>query len=344
MPAPPDRPDPETWSRYEAVAERLDARFAGLWRLRHFRFRMPEALQHGVPPRQRRDHELPAAWLDWGPPDAPVLACVGGVANVAMRFAFLAADLRTRWRVVCMDWVGRGHSGWLADESEYHFETYVEQLRQWLDALGASARRPVALLGSSLGGSVAMRLAAREPQRIARLVLNDIGPALPRERRQRRAEVLARLHVFRSPAEITRRIGAAQKHDGPATDDIRLFLAHHQTRWSPENGGRVYRHDLRALQAYRRAAEEDVDQWTDWGALPMPVLLMHGMESDALTPETLVRMQALRPLSIAHVPQTGHTPLLADRHQTATIGDWLADPAPTPLEWSVPLAPPRRRW
>lgn len=344
MSGAPEADPRAAWRSYDEATARLSARFAGLYRIGHYVHRQPARLQPGVPQRFRRPYDTPVAAVEWGPADAPLLVCLGGVANVAMRFSFLAADLQPRWRVVCPDWLGRGLSGWLADDREYVFETYVEQLRQLLRQLGVSAARPACLLGSSMGGSVALALAAQEPRWVARLVLNDIGPELKRARRRRRAETLARLHVFRSPQDIVRRIGVAQRNDGPACDDIRLFLAHHQTRWSPENGGRVYRHDLRALLAYRREAERDVDQWAEWARIACPVLLLHGMASDALTEGTIARMQALRPLSVAHIPHTGHTPLLCDRNQTRCIADWLADPAPPAHAWSLPLAPPRQRW
>lgn len=331
-----------SWPVWEAIARRLDQRFEGHHLRTGFDYRQPVALQPLVPPRLRRAYSVPVACTDWGPRDAPVLVCCGGVANTAMRFAFLAADLaRAGLRVVCMDWVGRGGSGWLADDSEYTRETYVEQLRQLLQRLGG---QPVALLGSSLGGSVAMALAAREPARVSRLVLNDVGPHIPSARRVRRAEALARHYVFRSPAELQRRAGAAQKHDGPVDEEVRLFIAWHQTRWSDEEGGRIYRHDPRAMLAYRRDAGRSVEQWDDWAALRCPVLVLHGMASDALTPATIARMRRTRAITVAHVPDTGHTPVLADRHQTALVGDWLAGALDGVAELSVPHAPARRVW
>ncbi len=156
-------------------------------------------------------------------PLRPLLICLGGVANTAMRFSFLAADLADEFQVICMDWLGRGHSGWLADDSEYTRATYVEQLRQLLAHL--DPQRPVHLLGSSMGGSVAMALAARSPRLVEKLVLNDVGPGIPPARRRRRADTLARYYVFRSPEDIARRVGASQKNDGPVSDEIRHFLA-----------------------------------------------------------------------------------------------------------------------
>lgn len=343
-PCPVDRatgPWRALWEAADEAAARLTARFDGEYRLCRFEHHQPVALQQQVTPRLRRPYTVPVAYTDWGDPQADTVVCCGGVANSAMRFAFLASELARRRRVVCMDWVGRGLSGWLADTSEYQRATYLAQLHQLVMHLGG---RPVALIGSSMGGSVALEFAARWPRLVSRLVLNDVGPYIPKARRQRRAQALSRFYVFRSPADILRRVGAAHKHDGPMSDAVRLFLAYHQTRWSPENGGRIYRHDPRAMIAYREEARTSVDQWALWSRVGCPVLLIHGMASDALSTHTIARMQRIRPMAVAHVPQTGHSPVLADRNQTWQICDWLTDPTPRTGEFSVPLAPPREPW
>jgi pimeloyl-ACP methyl ester carboxylesterase len=333
--------DSPLWAPYMAVARRIVGRFQGRYQLRHFDYEHPAGLQPGTPRRLRRAYKVRVAYTDWGPPDAPVLLCCGGVSSVAMRFNYLASDLAPAFRVVCMDWVGRGRSGWLADEADYALPSYVEQLRQMVRHLG---KGPVTLLGSSMGGSAAIDLIATSPGLVQRLILNDVGPHIAAARRRRRAEAIARHYVFRSPAELQRRVGASQKNDGPASDDIRFNLSFHQTRWSADEGGRVYRHDVRAMQAYRRDAQRSLQQWPQWRHVQCPVLLIHGLQSDALLPSTIERMRRGKPLALMCVPDTGHTPLLADRNQTWFIRRWLQDSSLVAGCWTVLHAPPRQAY
>ncbi len=319
------------WDDYIALAQRVVGRFHTDFALRYFDYLHPVRLQRGVPRRLRKPYSVRVAYTEWGDPGLPLLVCCGGVANSAMRFNYLAEDLRSQFRIVAMDWLGRGLSGWMADERDYSLATYVEQLRQLIEHLG----RPAAVLGSSLGGSAAIELAARHPKMIQRLILNDIGPYIPRRRRRRRAATLARFYVFREPAELLRRVGAAQKNDGPISDDIRFNLTFHQTRWSDEDGGRIYRHDVRAMQAYRTDAQKSLVQWRHWTKLRCPILLVHGLMSDALLPRTILRMQKTRPLTMMHVPDTGHTPVLSDRNQTWFIRQWLLESGAVAGEWTV---------
>ena len=324
-----------SWQEYYAIAERIESQFARSFSIGHFDYQHPKGLQKNRPMRFRKPLVVKVSYTDWGDATAPVLICCGGVANSARRFSYLASDLKDRFRVVCMDWVGRGQSGWMESEHDYTHETYVEQLRQLIEHLGSEQ---VMLLGSSLGGSVAIDFCARYPERVSRLILNDIGPYIPRLRRVRRAETLARFYVFREPAELLRRIGASQKNDGPISDNVRFYVTYHQTRWSEQDGGRIYRHDMRAMQAYRTHAQTAVNQWPLWHAVTCPLLLIHGMSSDALSSATIARMQRTRSFALIHVPDTGHTPVLSDRNQTWYVGAWLLD-TESPLAGPISVLP-----
>ena len=325
-----------TWDDYMALAKRIIARFDHQFDLKYFDYVHPVRLQR-CHPRFRKPYPVKVAYTEWGDPVKPIMVTVGGVANTAMRFNYLSADLEHDFRMVNMDWVGRGRSGWMADERDYSLATYVEQLRQLIDHLGGG---PVVLLGSSLGGSAAIELAARHPKLVGKLILNDIGPYIPVGRRRRRSQTLARHYVFRDPADLLRKIGASQKNDGPISDDIRFNVTFHQTRWSDEEMGRVYRHDVRALQAYKADATHSLDQWRLWKKVRCKVLVIHGMLSDALLPPTIKRMQRSPLVQVMHVPDTGHTPVLSDRNQNWFIRAWLAGEVDTP-EWTVLHAPLR---
>jgi pimeloyl-ACP methyl ester carboxylesterase len=328
------------WNDYLAVASQVVGRFHGQYRLGYFDYQHPTRLQKGTVRRLKRPYKVNVSYAEWGAPDAPVVICCGGVANVAMRFNYLASDLNDAFRLVCMDWLGRGLSGWLAAEGDYSLATYTEQLRQMIEHLGG---RPVTVLGSSLGGSAAIEVAARYPKLIDRLILNDVGPYIPARRRRWRADTLARHYVFRDPADMLRRVGASQKNDGPVSDDIRFNLTFHQTRWSDEEGGRVYRHDVRALQAYRRDAQRSLQQWQQWKKVRCPVLLIHGLQSDVLLEPAIRRMSRGKHLTLMHLPDTGHAPVLADRNQIWFIREWLLGLGQAESEWSVLHASPRER-
>jgi pimeloyl-ACP methyl ester carboxylesterase len=312
----------QEWVAYRRRVDQSQERFQGLFLRQSFIYQHPEHLQPLVPDRLRKAYAVKVNYLEWGQADQPILVCCGGIANVAERFNDLALELMCNYRVVCMDWVGRGGSGWLADQGDYSLATYVEQLRQLLSHLGG---QPVALLGSSLGASAAIELVAAHPASVTRLILNDTGPYIPNGRRYTRAQTLARHYVFRSPDEMLRKIGASQKNDGPVRDAVRLLIGYAQTKWSDSDAGRIYRHDVRAMQAYQLTARRSVRQWPQWESIACPVLLIRGMQTDMLSQATTRYMLQKPQVTLMHIPHTGHTPALVDPNHIGCIQQWLSD-------------------
>ena len=324
-----------TWEEYEHAAEIAAAPFKANYREGGFNYQHPAHHQVRSPERYRTDYPVKTGYLAWGDASNPLLICLGGVANTAHRFNLLSMALKDNYYIICPDWVGRGNSGWMRDQGDYGFDTYVEQIRQLMVHLGS---RPATLLGSSLGGSVAIELALSWPEQIKRLILNDVGPYIPASRRTRRAEVLARHYVFMSASEILRKTGVSQKNDGRVPDRMRILISHEQTSWCPANGGRIYRYDIRAMQEYQRQAVNNVDQWSQWNGLSCPVLLIHGMQSDVLQPATIKHMQDKDTVTVMHIPDTGHTPALAEPNHIWCIQQWLLGNPMLGREFSSPYS------
>ena len=111
-------------------------------------------------------------YLDFGNPSKPPLVCIHGLSGNAHNFDGLAPHLMNDHHVMSIDVRGRGDSQW-GPPGEYTPPVYVSDLALMLDALELDR---VTLIGTSMGGIISMIFAGGYPQRVERLVLNDIGP------------------------------------------------------------------------------------------------------------------------------------------------------------------------
>ena len=107
-------------------------------------------------------------------PDLPAVLCLPGLARNSKDFDGLARHLAARGhRVIVPDYRGRGRSGRCSDWRDYAPARIVEDIRHLLDVAGLHR---IVVIGTSLGGAIAMALGAMSPSRLAGVVLNDIGP------------------------------------------------------------------------------------------------------------------------------------------------------------------------
>ena len=101
-----------------------------------------------------------------GAADAPVVVLSNSLGATRAMWDPQVPGLAERYRVVTYD--TRGHGASPAPDGPYTLDDLVDDLVALLDEVGAE-RAHVA--GLSLGGMTAMRLAAREPERVDRLAL-----------------------------------------------------------------------------------------------------------------------------------------------------------------------------
>jgi pimeloyl-ACP methyl ester carboxylesterase len=99
----------------------------------------------------------------------PTLLCLHAIGHGGGDYAALAGALPD-WRVIALDWPGHGRSG--SDSQPVSAARYAALLRAFMEALGLER---AVLLGNSIGGAAAIRVAAEDPGRVRALVLANPG-------------------------------------------------------------------------------------------------------------------------------------------------------------------------
>lgn len=253
----------------------------------------------------------------WGDPQAEVVVAWHGLARTGRDMDEIAAHLAQRWRVLCPDTLGRGLSQWSPrPDDEYHLGFYAAQAVDLLDQLGIAQCH---WLGTSMGGAIGLHAAASLLRgRIQRLVMNDIGPELA-------APAVARIRgyagsppAFATVGELERYFRTVYQPCGQLTDAQWRRLTATSVRRLPD--GRVTPHYDPAMVRQFIAHPADYDQWDAWDALPIPVLVLRGADSDLLLPDVAEAMRNRGPRAVVvTIPGCGHAPALNTPAQFALV-------------------------
>lgn len=145
----------------------------------------PEFFENSFSSHQVNIGEQLLHYTDWNSEGARAIVLVHGLNVQAHTWDPIAADLANDFRVVCPDLRGHGDSGRGAD---YWMSSFVADLAGLVDHLRLER---FVLVGHSLGAKVALSYAGTYPDRVARLVLSDTGPELPKSASKFAQNVLA---------------------------------------------------------------------------------------------------------------------------------------------------------
>lgn len=110
-----------------------------------------------------------------------IFLCLPGLLETKESFNQII-NLASRFEDCCwlsIDYCGRGDSDPLPESENYSFSIYLSDIEVFVDRLIMPARSTAAqkfhLIGTSMGGILAMHLISRQKQKIDSLILNDIG-------------------------------------------------------------------------------------------------------------------------------------------------------------------------
>ena len=282
-------------------------------------------------------NDQPFHYLEWGAPDAPILLMLHGFPEYAGAWAELAERLSDRFRCIAPDQRGYGQSWAPPDVADYATGKLVGDALALIDHLGGG---PVTVIGHDWGASVAYVLAARHPDRVARLILlNGVHP-IPFQREMARggAQSQASQYIL-----WLRRDGSEDRlAENGFAKLMDLFSARMDLSWMTPERLAAYRTGwarpgrMRGMVNWYRASPLQVavpgQPITDLPALPrdalrviQPHLLIWGTGDTALLSDCLDGLDDLAPdLTIHRIDGADHWIC----HQkpdavAALIRDWL---------------------
>jgi pimeloyl-ACP methyl ester carboxylesterase len=230
-------------------------------------------------------------------PAAGTLILLHGIARHAHTFDHIAPQLARKYDVLALDMRGHGDSGWSPDAA-YLVEDYVKDLEALVDQL----RLPkVSLLGNSTGGRVAQVYAGLHPDRIDRLVVEDVGP----ERPQSIADALGRRFEREKDGWANEDELVAQLvKQNPRTPEPLLRTYAHFGIKTRDDGRVIWKRDPNLVKGFI-----ETELWASVSRITTPTLYVLGGASRIVPPETQDKLkQTLPKVRIVVMPGLGHYP------------------------------------
>jgi pimeloyl-ACP methyl ester carboxylesterase len=248
-------------------------------------------------------------YLDWGNPGAPPVVCVHGYTSSAQAFNALARRFHDRYHFVAMDVRGHGESAW-SPAGAYQYRDQVSDLAAVVDKLGLSR---FTLIGTSMGGIIAMAYAGAHPDRLTHLVINDIGPDVEVGSQRITLMVGSRPDEFGTLDDaMAYRRQMSPIVAGRTLDDQRE-LALGVLRQRPD-GRWIWKMDPAYIQQrVKIGPPERPALWPALERVTCPTLVVWGSDSDVLSEAQARRMvDTLADGELVTVPGVGHAPTLVE--------------------------------
>jgi pimeloyl-ACP methyl ester carboxylesterase len=244
-------------------------------------------------------------YTEWGEPDAPVVLCVHGLTQTARSFDRLAETLAADRRVICLDVVGRGRSGWLADPSGYDFPQYIADVNALVARLGVDR---IDFVGTSMGGIMGMLLAALPDTPINKLVVNDVGPFIPKAALEWIRDYVGTDPEFPDLGALEVYLRQIWAPFGELDDREWAHLAETSARRT-EGSGFALAYDPAIAVPMKARPVTDVNLWPVWDMISRETLVVRGARSLLLPVETAREMTERGPRAeFVEIPNVGHAP------------------------------------
>lgn len=262
---------------------------------------------------------------DYGPVQAPVILCLHALTRNSADFEILAPHLASHYRVICPDQRGRGRSDYSPNPQLYRPDVYAQDMIELIRHLKLER---VTIIGTSLGGLMAMIMAAFIGHNIKTVILNDIGPEIDPIGLARIQSYVGNKASFSSWKDAAQ---AVKKTNGI------IFPDYNEAAWIAfakrcciERGGEIVFNYDPAISENVKAPQSNAappDLWPIFEAMTgIPILVIRGETSDLLSPSIVARMESSHPNCRAvTIPNIGHAPMLDEAEALGAIDTFLAE-------------------
>jgi len=251
----------------------------------------------------------------------PVL-CLSGLTRNSADFAVLAERLSGERRVICPDYRGRGRSAYDPDWRHYDPYVYINDISHLLTTIGVGR---AVIVGTSMGGLLAMGLAVLRPTLVAGVVLNDIGPDVGSPGLGRILQYVGVDYPQSDWDSAVRFLKDLTPNLAPKADEV-WWRTHAEATYRKGADGRLhFDWDLALAKPLDRQRKTTPDLWTMFrGLKPIRTLAFRGALSDVLPEDVFRRMALEKPdLVCVTVPDAGHTPSLTEPQSTSALDAFL---------------------
>ena len=249
--------------------------------------------------------------LEWSR-EGTAMLFLHGFSNSCRVWDDVAPAMAPYYRVLALDQRGHGDSDH-DPEGRYDPESMAGDVEAVLEQLGIGR---LVLVGHSMGGRVSIEFAGLHPERLAGLVLVDIGPE-----NDPRGEIRIRQDNEQQEwtyASVERYQRVLTRQYPETASDVLDRMARHWTR-RRDDGRFELKLDTRFMagrdsgpDAEARRREQTRQAWDILRKLPCPTLVVRGAASDILSPDTADEMvdEALPDGTLEVVPQAAHSVML----------------------------------
>ncbi|MEC7204403.1 MAG: alpha/beta hydrolase [Pseudomonadota bacterium] len=263
-------------------------------------------------------------YREYGDPLAETIPmlCLPGLSRNSRDFQELAMRHAPKRRVICPDYRGRGRSDYDQDPKNYHPKKLLDDIRHLLVAANL---HHFVVIGTSMGGILAIALSALIPSAVRGIVLNDIGPDIGGAGLGRVLRYLGK----DNPQSDWETATAALKEMLPGlsfrtAEEWRAVTE--GTFREGEDGVLHIDWDPLIVEPMRTRADS-AELWTLFQAIrAKPALAFRGENSDILSEATMSKMTARHTrLTAVTVAGAGHTPSLLEDEATSAIDTFLRE-------------------